>query len=62
MQKFANLDLCNSVRDKWAVTQKKNVFAVSQEVRFKPACSATEPCKKIEISLVASLDIYDTFK
>ena len=35
----------------------KPVFGVSDKVRFKPACSATETSYKIEVSLVASLDI-----
>ena len=35
----------------------KPVFRVSRKARFKPACSATETSKKIEISLVASLDM-----
>ena len=36
---------------------RKPVFAVSGEVRFKLACSATETSQKVEISLVASLDV-----
>ena len=36
---------------------RKPVFGVSEEVRFKPACSATETSQNIEILLVASLDI-----
>ena len=36
---------------------RKLVVRVSDEVRFKPACSATETSYKIEISLVASLDM-----
>ena len=36
---------------------RKSVFRVSDKVRFKPACSATETSKRIEISLVASLDM-----
>ena len=36
---------------------KKPVQGVSDKVRFKQTCSATETSKKIEISLVASLDI-----
>ena len=39
---------------------RKPVFGVSDKVRFKPACIATETSAKIEISLVASLDD-DTF-
>ena len=35
----------------------KHVFGVSDKVRFKPAFSDTEASLKIEISLVASLDI-----
>ena len=35
----------------------KYIFRVSDEVRFKPACSTTETSYKIEISLVASLDM-----
>ena len=31
------------------------VFGLFYKLRFKPACSATENRKKIEISLVASL-------
>ena len=34
-----------------------SVFGVSDIVRFKSACSATETSQKIEILLVASLDI-----
>ena len=34
---------------------RKPVFGVSEKVRFKPACSATETSKKLEILLVASL-------
>ena len=30
-----------------------NIEEVADQVRFKPACSATETSKKIEISLVA---------
>ena len=36
---------------------RKPVFGVSDKVRFKPACSATETSQKKEISLVASLDM-----
>ena len=36
---------------------KNPVFGVSDKVRFKPACSATETSFKIEISLVSSLDM-----
>ena len=36
---------------------RKPVFGVSDKVRFKPACSATETSQKVEISLVASLDL-----
>ena len=37
---------------------RKPVFGVSNELIFKPACSATEArALKIEISLVASLDM-----
>ena len=36
---------------------RKPVFRVSDEVRFQPACSATETSYKIEISLIASLDM-----
>ena len=35
----------------------KPVFEVSDTVRFKPACSAIETSKKIEILLVANLDM-----
>ena len=35
----------------------KPVFRISDKVRFKPACSATETSQKVEISLVASLDV-----
>ena len=35
----------------------KPVLGVSHKVRFKPACSATETSKKMEISFVASLMI-----
>ena len=36
---------------------RKPVFGVSDKLRCKPACPATETSKKIEISLVASLDM-----
>ena len=36
---------------------RKPVFWVSDKVRFKPNCLATEGSKKIEISLIASLYI-----
>ena len=36
---------------------RKPVLQVSDEVRFKPTCSATETSYKIEISLIAILDI-----
>ena len=36
---------------------RKSVFGISEKVRFKPACSATESSYKYEISLVASLDM-----
>ena len=36
---------------------RKPVFRISDKVRFKPACSATETSSKNEISLIASLDI-----
>ena len=36
---------------------RKPVFGVSEKARLKPACSATETSQKIEISLVASLDM-----
>ena len=35
----------------------KPVFGVSDEVRFKPACSATETSLKIEFLLIVSLDM-----
>ena len=35
----------------------KPVFGVSDKVRFKPVSSDTETSQKIEISLVASLDM-----
>ena len=35
----------------------KPVFGVSDKVRFKSACSAPETSKKIEISLIARLDL-----
>ena len=34
---------------------RKSVFRVSNKVRFKPACSATETRLKIKMSLVTSL-------
>ena len=40
----------------------KPVFRVSNKVRFKPACSATETSYKIEISLVASYDMVHSKK
>ena len=36
---------------------RKPVFGVSDKVRLKPACSATETSLKIGILLVASLDM-----
>ena len=36
---------------------RKSVFRVSDKVRFKPACSGTGSSYKIEILLVATLDI-----
>ena len=36
---------------------RKPVFGVSEEVRFKPTCSAIETRQKIEIALVSSLDM-----
>ena len=39
----------------------KIVVGVSNQAIPKPDCSTTETCKKIDISLVASLD-YDTFQ
>ena len=39
---------------------KNTVFGVSDKVRFKPACSATKTIYKIEILLVASLDMIPT--
>ena len=36
---------------------RKPVFGVSNKVRFKPAFSASEAYKKIEISQVASQDM-----
>ena len=35
----------------------KTCLRGSDKVRFKPACSATETSQKIEISLIASLDM-----
>ena len=35
----------------------KPVFRVSDKMRFKPACSATETSQKIEISLVTYPDM-----
>ena len=40
----------------------KPVFGVSDKVRFKPACSATETSSKIEIASVSSLHIILTKK
>ena len=40
----------------------KSVFGVSTKGTFKPVSSASETSQNIEISLVASLDIYDTFQ
>ena len=40
----------------------KSVFGVSNKGTLKPVSSATEISENIEISLVASLDIYDTFQ
>ena len=42
---------------KWGLDARKHVFGVSDKVRSKPSCSATETSWKIEISLVASLDM-----
>ena len=36
---------------------RKPVFGISDKVRFKPACSATETSQKVETSLVTSLDV-----
>ena len=36
---------------------RKPVFRIFNKVRFKPVCLVTETNKKIEISLVESLDI-----
>ena len=36
---------------------RKPVFGVSDKVRFKPACSCIGTRQKIEISLVATLDM-----
>ena len=36
---------------------RKSVFRISDKMRFKPACSATETSLKIEISLVVCLDM-----
>ena len=41
----------------FSLVATKPVFGVSDKMRFKPACSATETSLKIEISLVASLDM-----
>ena len=42
---------------------EKTVFRVSDQVIPKPACSTTVTyTRNIAISLVASLDIYDTFQ
>ena len=40
----------------------KSVFGVSGKARLKPVSSATETIKKIEISLVASLDMLPSEK
>ena len=37
---------------------RKPVFVVSNKVRFKPTCLATETTQKIEIVLVASPDTF----
>ena len=37
--------------------QENPVLGVSDKVRVKPFCSATETSLKIEISLVANLDV-----
>ena len=37
--------------------ERKPVFRVSDKVKFKPVCSAVETDKKIEISLVESLEM-----
>ena len=45
-------------RDQYmGLVMTKPVFGVSDKVRFKPACSATEISQKNDISLVASLDM-----
>ena len=41
----------------WASSREKNVFEVSDKASFKPVSSATETSLKIEISLVASVDM-----
>ena len=40
----------------------KRVYGVSDKVRFKPACSATETSKKYENLLVESLDMIHSKK
>ena len=44
-------------RSYMGLIERKPVFVVSDKVRFKPAFSAAETNLKIEISLVASLDM-----
>ena len=56
MQK-QNLQVKKKYIRKLVLVATKPVFGVSDKVRFKPACSATENSYKNEISLVASLDM-----
>ena len=53
MGQLRQLDLRNYM----GLNATKPVFGVSDKVRLKPVSSATENSKKIEISLVASLDM-----
>ena len=41
---------------------RKPDFGISDKVRFQPACSATETSQKIEILLVAILDMILSYK
>ena len=42
---------------KMSLVTRKPVFGVFDQVRLKPACSATVTCKRLEISAIASRGI-----
>ena len=45
------------IQNEMGLVARKPVFGVSNKVRFKPACSATDSARKFEILLVESLDM-----